>query len=102
MDFETSIRKKLLEYFNPTVVEVLNESHGHSVPKGSQTHFKVTLVSAFFNGVGRVKRHQMVYEKLAAELTTGVHALALHLYTEEEWSQRSGVAPESPACAGRK
>ncbi|ACR10875.1 BolA family protein [Teredinibacter turnerae] len=102
MDFEQNIRAKLIESFSPVFVDVVNESHGHSVPKGSQTHFKATLVSPAFDGVSRVKRHQLVYGTLANELSSGVHALALHLYTEAEWAARAGLAPDSPACAGRK
>lgn len=38
---QASITAKLTEAFAPTVLEVENESYKHSVPKGSESHFKV-------------------------------------------------------------
>lgn len=81
-------------------LQVINESHLHSVPPNSETHFKVVLVSPEFAGKRPVARHQMVYRLLADELAGGVHALALHTYTAEEWQQRAGNAPDSPECLG--
>jgi BolA protein len=86
--------------FAPTHLEVENESHMHSVPPGSETHFRVVLVSEAFAGRRSVARHQAVYAVLAAELRGGVHALALHTYTPVEWQSRQGDAPDSPACMG--
>lgn len=80
-------------------LEVVNESSSHNVPAGSETHFRVVVVSPAFAGMSAVKRHQTVYGLLRTPLSTGVHALALHTYTPEEWAAR-GVAPESPACRG--
>ncbi|HLD65514.1 MAG TPA: BolA family protein [Pseudomonas sp.] len=77
-------------------LEVLDESHMHS--RGLQTHYKVVLVSPLFAGLNAVKRHQRVYASLG-ELMGQVHALALHTYTPEEWSQLAG-APSSPTCKG--
>lgn len=84
----------------PTHLDVVNESHMHSVPPGSETHFKVVLVSSRFEGQRQVARHQMIYQLLAHELSHGVHALALHTYTDAEWQLRAAAAPESPQCLG--
>ncbi|MCH8499554.1 MAG: BolA/IbaG family iron-sulfur metabolism protein [Marinobacter sp.] len=94
------IEAKLAEAFPGDTCQVINESHSHSVPANSETHFKVTLVSASFAGQFKVKRHQRIYALLADELNAGVHALALHLYTPEEWVARDGAAPASPNCMG--
>jgi len=99
MSVQQIIEKKLTEAFKPVHLQVLNESHRHSVPANSATHFKVTLVSNDFEGQRLVGRHQSVYRMLAEELQSGVHALALHLYTPEEWADQ-GVAPASPQCHG--
>lgn len=80
--------------------EIANESHMHSVPPGSETHFKLVLVSSVFAGQRPVARHQLIYRLLSDELAGSVHALALHTYTEEEWQQRNGSAPASPQCMG--
>lgn len=84
----------------PTHLEVVNESHMHSVPVGSESHFKVVLVSSQFEGRRQVARHQTIYQLLAHELANGVHALALHTYTNAEWQLRAAAAPESPQCMG--
>jgi len=96
---ESRILAKLTEAFHPSQLEVVNESHMHSVPVGSETHFKVTLVAESFVGKRQVVRHQAVYACLAEELKGGVHALALHTFSPEEWLANSTV-PVSPACLG--
>ena len=100
MTIEQTIESRLVEGFSPLFLQVENESHMHSVPPNSETHFKVTLVSDGFEGVRKVARHQKVYAALAAELAGPVHALALHTYTPEEWQQRQESAPDSPDCLG--
>ncbi|HVK60185.1 MAG TPA: BolA family protein, partial [Bdellovibrionales bacterium] len=72
---ENAIRSKLTERFQPTHLEVVNESHAHSVPKNSETHFKVVVVSAAFDGLSRIARQRLVNEALKTELSGGVHAL---------------------------
>ena len=94
---ERIIQDKVKTSFSPLVCEVVNESSSHNVPKNSETHFKITMVSSQFDGLTRVKRHQLVYKTLDLELKSGVHALALHLFTPEEWK---GSSPESPKCLG--
>jgi len=99
MSLQTQIEHKLAT-LEPVVVQVENESHRHNVPANSETHFKVTLVSSRFEGLMPVKRHQQIYALLADELSGPVHALALHLYTPEEWQTRGGERPDSPNCRG--
>ncbi|MFM8314373.1 MAG: BolA/IbaG family iron-sulfur metabolism protein, partial [Deltaproteobacteria bacterium] len=41
MKIENEIQKKLTGAFSPSFLEVINESHQHSVPANSETHFKV-------------------------------------------------------------
>ena len=99
MAIQTQIEQKLAS-LTPDVLRVENESHMHSVPPNSETHFKVTLVSERFSGLMPVKRHQQIYSLLADELSGPVHALALHLYTPGEWDSRSAPRPDSPNCMG--
>jgi len=100
MTVQSEIETTLTAEFSPVVLQVMNESHMHSVPANSETHFKVVLVSANFEGKRKVSRHQQVYAALASQLQGPVHALALHTYTEDEWHQRQAQAPESPDCMG--
>jgi BolA protein len=97
---QRQIEEKLSGGLAVAHMEVINESHMHSVPPNSETHFKVILVSPEFADKRPVTRHQMVYRLLADELAGGVHALALHTYTAAEWQQRAGSAPDSPECLG--
>ncbi len=96
---EASIIAALKEAFEPRHLEVLNESNQHNVPPGSESHFKVVLVSDAFVGKRQVQRHQAVYGALAEQLRGPVHALALHTYSPEEWGG-SGSVPGSPPCLG--
>lgn len=98
------IEGKLREALAPEHLEVIDESHMHSVPKGAQTHFKVVVVSAKFDGLPAVRRHQLVYGVLDAELKAktsqgGVHALAITSRTPAEWAARP-EANASPLCMG--
>lgn len=96
---ESRIHSKLKAGFQPVHLEVINESYMHSVPPGSETHFKVVLASPDFAGKRQVQRHQAIYACLANELQSGVHALALHTYSSEEWHANAQV-PASPHCLG--
>lgn len=52
---ENSIRSKLQNRFNPKVLQLINESHMHNVPRDSETHFKVVIVSDEFEGMPLIK-----------------------------------------------
>lgn len=99
MTIQEEMTEALETAFQPAFLTVENESYRHNVPPGSETHFKVTLVSEGFEGMTRVKRHQSVYGALASWLAGPVHALALHIYTAPEWAKSEG-APASPDCRG--
>ena len=96
---ENLIFRKLSDTFQPSYLKVENESHMHSVPPGSESHFKVTVVADSFVGKRQVQRHQAVYGCLAEELQGGVHALALHTFSPADWAA-SGIVPDSPECLG--
>ncbi len=97
MSRQALIESRVREALPLQHLEVFNESHHHSA--GQDTHFKLVVVSAEFAGLRSVARHQKIYGLLADEMSRGLHALALHLYTPEEWAAAGG-APESPACRG--
>jgi BolA protein len=100
MSVQDRIHERLAATFAPVHLELENESHSHSVPPNSETHFRVVLVSDAFSGKRPVARHQAVYAALAEELAGPVHALALHTYDPAEWRERQGESPASPACLG--
>lgn len=100
MIIESAIRTKLTRELEPVHLDVVNESGMHSVPPGSETHFKVLVVSAAFEGVGPVDRHRRVHAILASELKGGVHALTVRAITPEQWAGEGGQGFESPKCLG--
>lgn len=100
MSLQQSIEHKLNAGLDPVHLEVANESHMHSGPAGAESHFKVTVVSERFTGQPLLARHRLINGLLATELASGVHALALHTYSPEEYFERAGRVPDSPACRG--
>jgi BolA protein len=102
--FQERIQSKLQAGLAPSHLEVINESHMHKVPPGSETHFKVVVVSERFDGLSAVKRHQLVYGVLAEEMNAPtkprIHALAITSRTPAEWAA-SPEANQSPLCASK-
>ncbi len=99
MKVQTRIQQLVNQALAPSHLELVNESHMHSVPPNSETHFKLTVVSNAFAGQRQVQRHQQVYGVLKEVMQNPVHALALHTFTPDEWSVAIGV-PASPLCMG--
>lgn len=81
---------KLKSALEAAVLEIEDVSHqhaGHAAVKGNtagETHFNVKIVSPKFDGQNLVKRHRMVYEALADELQSGLHALSIVAKTPQE------------------
>lgn len=100
MNRQTSIQTLLTQALDPLHLEVVDESHMHAVPAGAQSHFRVLVVSGQFSGQGALARHRQVNRLLRDEFAQGLHALALHTWTPEEWFERGGAVPESPLCQG--
>lgn len=100
MTIQQTIENKLTRDLSPVHLEVMNESHMHNVPPGSESHFKVVVVSEQFQGQARIRRHQRVNAILADELAGQVHALAMQTLTAEEWAEKGGVTAASPQCMG--
>lgn len=79
-----AIRAKLVAAFDPSHLEIVDDSHrhaGHMGYKGddAETHFNVSITAAAFDGMARVARQRAVYKVLADELAGPVHALALDI-----------------------
>ncbi|QIZ85787.1 BolA/IbaG family iron-sulfur metabolism protein [Bermanella marisrubri] len=98
MMIQETIEQKLNDQFSVKHLEIVNESHMHSVPANSETHFKVVLVADEFAGMNKVKQHQAIYAALKDELAGPVHALALHTFAPDTWQKQS--VPDSPNCLG--
>ncbi|MGY8870601.1 MAG: BolA family protein [Pseudomonadales bacterium] len=99
MSIAIVVEEKLRTDISVSELQIVNESHMHSGP-AADSHFKLVLVSDDFADKRLVQRHQMIYKILAQELQTPIHALSMHLYTQEEWSKKNGEVMPSPACKG--
>ena len=99
MIVQNQIEQKLTDALTPVHLEVINESSMHSVPPGSESHFKVIAVSEQFQDQSLVFRHRMINQLLADEIAGPIHALSLHTMTPDEWGAQSIVA-DSPLCLG--
>ena len=100
MTVQADIEQKLAKTLTPAHLEVINESHMHNVPPGSESHFKVVIVTDAFDGVSRVRRHQQVNGILAKELKEDIHALSMQTMTPDEWTAHGGQVMASPECLG--
>ena len=97
---QESITTKLVSTLDPVHLDVENESGMHSVPAGSETHFKVLVVSESFRGQSPVDRHRRVNELLRDEFRAGLHALTIRAMTPDEWERQGGAGFRSPPCLG--
>lgn len=82
MSITRSIEAKLAAAFSPERLEVVNESglhagHQPGFDGEGETHMRVRIVSAAFEGMGRVARHRAINDLLKEELDAGLHALAV-------------------------
>ncbi|MYB35666.1 MAG: BolA family transcriptional regulator [Gammaproteobacteria bacterium] len=96
---ETSMRESL-EELQPMHLELINESHMHNVPEGSESHFKVVVVSDQFKSHNPVARHRLVNSLVKSQIDGPVHALSIHAMTPDEWFEKGGDYPDSPVCLG--
>jgi stress-induced morphogen len=113
MKVQSQIEDKIKQALRPSHLEVINESSMHSVPlarseplqrgegpPGSESHFKVIVVSGEFAGKKTLDRQRLMNTLLAQELKESIHALSLQTFTPEEWQARGGKVTPSPECLG--
>jgi len=88
MTMQDKIRDALEAGLAPQALEIIDESSlhaGHAGARpGGETHYRITVVSDKFEGVGRVQRQQMVYGLLDDAFAAGLHALAMTTKTPAE------------------
>jgi acid stress-induced BolA-like protein IbaG/YrbA len=59
----------------------------HIEVEGDGQHFFATIVSAEFEGLSRVRRHQRVYAALGERMREQIHALSMKTLTPAEHAQ---------------
>ena len=84
------IEKKLVAAFAPDHLEVVDESYLHAGHAGArpegETHFRVIIIAAEFEGLSRLERQRRVMDVLSDELNGLVHALAIRARTPAEYA----------------
>ena len=75
------LEKHLSEAFSPSSLEVINESHlhaGHAGDDGTgESHFRIKIVSAAFDGMSRIDRHRAINAIVQPKIDEGLHACAI-------------------------
>ena len=81
-----AIKEKLQDRFNPSHLEVIDESHLHAGHAGSrahaeehgsgESHFHVIITANEFGDMSRLARHRAVMEALSEEMPK-IHAFRL-------------------------
>jgi BolA protein len=83
-----AIRTKLIAAFQPTRLEIEDDSARHAghagARQGGESHFNVVIQSQAFAGVNRVARQRKVYHALAEELAGPLHALSVKALAPDE------------------
>ena len=83
MSVDAEIRAKLQAAFQPTTLEIINESHRHAGHGGDdgtgESHFRVRIAAPAFAEMSRIERHRAVNAALGPEITGRIHALALEI-----------------------
>jgi acid stress-induced BolA-like protein IbaG/YrbA len=64
--------------------------------EGDGRHFFATIVSAQFEGLSRVRRHQRVYAVLGDRMREQIHALSMKTLTPAEHASQGVSAPAHP------
>ena len=68
----------------------------HLDVEGDGRHFFATIVSAEFDGLSRVRRHQRVYAVLGDRMREQIHALSMKTLTPAEHASQGASAPAHP------
>ncbi len=88
MSVRDTMERKLRDAFAPERLEIIDDSQRHAGHAGAhpegESHFRLEMVSAAFEGKSRVERQRMVYAVLSQELQDRVHALNLRLFAPGE------------------
>ena len=78
--------KSRLESLGADQIEIYDDSAEHRghVGAGGGGHFSVLVVSARFRDMNRVRRHQLIYDRLRDLMPDAIHALSIRALAPEE------------------
>lgn len=80
---ESTIFKKLSNYFSPTHLEVINESNKHighaQSPNSGNSHFLIVITSEKLQGMSKLAGQREIYKVLEKEMKNQIHALQIKI-----------------------
>ncbi|MGQ9866290.1 MAG: BolA family protein [Pseudanabaenaceae cyanobacterium] len=94
----SQLEARLREHFNLVHIEVTDQSDRHRHHReGGSGHYQVVLVTPDFAGKSPLERHRLVYQALALDMGTTIHALSLTTLTPEQWLvKQSAIGDPTP------
>jgi len=88
MSMKQTIIEKLTKEFQPTHLNVIDESElhrGHAgYREGGNSHFRVQIAAPSLDGKLRVAQHRAIMDCLAEELKETIHAFAIEVSPSEK------------------
>lgn len=88
MQVTIAIRERLTAALAPTRLELVDESARHAGHAGArpegESHFRLTIVAAAFEGRSRIDRQRMVFAALGDLMEREIHALAISALSPAE------------------
>jgi len=83
MSVSEQIRTRLQNAFDPSALDVVDDSEQHrghaGFREGGESHFNVMIRARAFEKLSRLKRHRAVHSALGPELVGRIHALSLDI-----------------------
>ncbi len=76
---QTALERILREHFQPSALEVIDDSHLHAghAGAGKGGHYRVVIVAEAFKGQTSLKKHRMIYDALSSHWHGNIHALSI-------------------------
>ncbi len=80
------IRSAVERELQPTHLEIIDDSAAHAGHPGARSggHYRLTVVSAAFEGCTQLQRHRLVFAAVAPLMQGAVHALNITARTPGE------------------
>ena len=76
------IKERLVVAFNPTLLEVIDDSdahRGHAGHQGGGRHFTISIASTHFANMPKVASHRKIYELFIDLIPEKIHALSIKI-----------------------
>ena len=80
---ESTIYKKLNDFFKPEILKVINDSEKHKghlgSPNSGNSHFSITIKSEKLRGLSRVVGQRAIRKVLEKDLSEYIHAISIKI-----------------------